>query len=309
MATPQAPQSTSHRLRAPAGLERRPALVRVLDERDPAGGRAKAALFLTHPGPSLLVTAVTVGAAAIALRGAPGWSLALRLVLLMLPAQLCIGVANDLADMRADRAAKPHKPLVRGAVPFLPAAMGAAVLAAVSLAAAASLGAGVLLATLVGLGAGLSYDFGLKRGRLSLLPWWLGFVALPFCAFAAAGRVPRSLWWCLPLAALLALALHCANVLPDIEGDRRAGVVSVPVLLGARRAFVVAVAGVVACAALTAVLAVPLHQSLAVLGVAWAVVAACAGAAFTAPLRRAPFPVLAMAAAALAICWLASLPA
>src|SRR5258708_33109789 len=113
MATPQAPQSISRRRPGPPRGDR-PLLVRVLDERDPAGGRAKAALFLLHPGPSLLVTAVTVGAAAIALRGAPSWSLALRLVLLMLPAQFAIGVVNDLADVGADRSAKPHKPRVLG---------------------------------------------------------------------------------------------------------------------------------------------------------------------------------------------------
>ncbi len=115
MATPQAPQYIGRRLPVPPG--RRHALVRFLDERDPTGGRAKAALFLLHPGPSLLVTAVTVGAAGIALRAMPSPSLALLLVLLMLPAQFAIGTANALADLRADRDGKPHKPLVRGAVP------------------------------------------------------------------------------------------------------------------------------------------------------------------------------------------------
>jgi 4-hydroxybenzoate polyprenyltransferase len=267
--------------------------VRLLDERDPAGGRAKAWLFLLHPGPSLLVTAVTVGAAGIALRGAPSWSLALRLVLLMLPAQFAIGVVNDLADASADREAKPHKPLVRGVLrPRIAAALAA-----------------VLLATLAGLGAGLAYDLGLKRGRLSLLPWWVGFTALPVCAFAAAGRLPRALWWCVPLTAFLALGLHCANVLPDLEDDRRGGVVSLPVLLGMRRARAVALGGLVASAALTAALAVPLRQSIAILAVAWGVVAVCVAAAALVPgAARAPFPLLALGSAALAVGWLAALP-
>ncbi len=308
MATPQAPQSTSHRLRGPERA--RPAWLRLLDERDPAGGVLKALLFLGHPGPSLLVTAVTVGAAAIAVRGAPGLALAVRLVFLMLPAQLAIGVVNDLADAGADRAAKPWKPLPRGAVRTAVAAQLAGVLVGVSLGVAATFGWAVLAATVVGLGAGLLYDAGLKRGSLSLLPWWLGFTALPFCAYAAAGRVPRALWWCLPLTAVLALALLCANALPDIEGDRRAGVLSIPVRLGVEPARAVAVGGVVACAALTAVLAVPLHQSLRVLGAAWVIVALAAAAAVLMPaLRRAPFPVLALASAALGIAWLASLPA
>jgi 4-hydroxybenzoate polyprenyltransferase len=277
----------------------------VLDERDPAGGRAKAALFLLHPGPSLLVTGVTVGAAAIALRGAPSWSLALRLVLLMLPAQFAIGVVNDLADANADRDAKPHKPLVRGAVPPRLAAIAAALLIATSLASAATLGGAVLLASVAGLGAGLAYDAGLKRGPASLLPWWIGFTALPFCAFAAVGRLPRALWWCVPLTAVLALGLHAANVLPDLDADRRSGVRSLPVLLGERRTRIVAAGGIVASAALTAALAIPLHQTIAPLAIAWCVVALCV---LVASRVRAPFPVLALASAALAVTWLAALP-
>jgi 4-hydroxybenzoate polyprenyltransferase len=305
MATPQAPQYIGRRLPGPRQGRPRLLLARLLDERDPTGGRAKAWLFLLHPGPSLLVTAVTVGAAAIALRGAPSWSLALRLVLLMLPAQFAIGAVNDLADARADREAKPHKPLVRGVVSPRIAAPVAVGLVATSLGSAASLGVPVLLATLAGLGAGLAYDLGLKRGRLSLLPWWVGFTALPLCAFAAAGRLPRALWWCVPLTAVLALGLHCANVLPDLEDDRRGGVVSLPVLLGVHRARAVALGALAGCAVLTAVLAVPLRQSLAVLAVAWGVVAVCIAAA---RLSRAPFPLLALASAVLAVCWLASLP-
>jgi 4-hydroxybenzoate polyprenyltransferase len=309
MATPQAPQYIGRRLPEPPQGRPRHLLARLLDERDPAGGQAKAALFLLHPGPSLLVTAVTVGAAAIALRSAPPASLALRLVLLMLPAQFAIGVVNDLADVAADRRAKPHKPLVRGAIPWRAAAVAAVLLVATSLASSATLGAWVLLATMAGLGAGLAYDVGLKRGALSLLPWWVGFTALPFCAFAAAGRLPGALWWCVPLTAVLALGLHCANVLPDIEGDRRGGVVSLPVLLGGRRSRWVAVSGVAACAALTAVLAVPLRQSVELLAIAWCVVALCVLAAAAVPrVARAPFPVLALGSAVLAVLWLAALP-
>jgi len=304
MATPQAPQSISRRQPGPQ-RESRPLLVRVLDERDPAGGRAKAALFLLHPGPSLLVTAVTVGAVAIALRGAPSVSLALRVVLLMLPAQFAIGIVNDLFDVSADRDGKSHKPLVRGAVSPRAAGVAAALLIACSLASAASLGGAVLVATLAGLGAGLAYDAGLKRGRASLLPWWVGFVALPFCAYAVAGRVPLALWWCVPLTAVLALGLHCANVLPDIEDDRRNDVVSIPVLLGPRMSRALALASILACVALTAALAVPLHQDLTLLAVAWGIVAVCVAVAAR---IRAPFPPLAIASAALAIFWLASLP-
>jgi 4-hydroxybenzoate polyprenyltransferase len=307
MATPQAPQYIGRRLPVPPG--RRHALVRFLDERDPTGGRAKAALFLLHPGPSLLVTAVTVGAAGIALRAMPSPSLALRLVLLMLPAQFAIGTANDLADLRADRDGKPHKPLVRGAVPSAGAWAITLAAIAVSVGASASFGPAVLGATLVGLGAGLAYDVGLKRGLLSWLPWGAGFTALPFCAFAAAGRFPVALWWSVPLTAVLAVALHCANALPDIDDDRRAGVRSLPVLLGASRARVLAIAGLAICAVATAALLAPLHLQGSWLPVAWGVMLLSLAAVVASPrVARAPFPLLAVASAVLAVAWLAELP-
>jgi 4-hydroxybenzoate polyprenyltransferase len=304
MATPEAPQYIGQAVSA------RPRLLRLLDERDAAGGRAKAALFLLHPGPSLLVTAVTVGAAAIALRAAPPPSLALRLALLMLPAQLAIGAANDLADARADRVAKPHKPLARDAVSVGFAWAVVAVCVVISLGTAATFGPPVLGATAVGLGAGLAYDAGLKRGPLSWLPWWVAFTALPICADTAAGRFTRTLWWTVPLTAVLALSLHCANALPDLAGDRATGTTSLPARLGERRTRTIAVSGMLVTAALTAALARPLHQSGPWLPIAWACVAVSAFAATTVPaVRRAPFPALALAAAALAIAWLAALPA
>lgn len=310
MATPEAPQYTVSTLAAPRGRRGRPLLLRLLDERDPAGGRAKAALFLLHPGPSLLVTAVSVGAAAMALHAVPPAALALRLALLMLPAQFAIGAANDLADLGADRAHKPHKPLVRGAVSRrwgVGLTLGAV---AVSLGAASSFGLSVLGLAALGLGAGLAYDLRLKRGAASWVPWWVAFTALPLCAYAAAGHLSPVLWWVVPLSALLALALHCANALPDIEGDRRSGVRSLPASLGEARSRAVAVGGLCATAVLTAVLARPLGQGGPWLPLAWGLVLLAAVATTTWPrLRRSPFPVLALASAALAVCWLAALPA
>jgi hypothetical protein len=76
-----------------------------------------------------------------------------------------------------------------------------------------------------------------------------------------------------------------------------------------RRARAVALGGLVASAALTAALAVPLRQSIAILAVAWGVVAVCVAAAALVPrAARAPFPLLALGSAALAVGWLAALP-
>lgn len=310
MATPEAPQYIGRtRDVHPGSGAGRSRLARLLDERDPTGGRPKALLFLLHPGPSLLVTGVTVGAAAIALHAVPGSSLAVRLVLLMLPAQFAIGAANDLADAGADRAHKPHKPLVRGAVSWRRAAVVVGFGVALSLAAAASLGLPVLGATVAGLGAGLAYDAGMKRSRVSWVPWWVAFTALPMCAYAAAGRFAIELWWAVPLTALLAVALHCANALPDIEGDRLSGVASLPARLGSARSHAVAIGGLLATAAASMALFRPLHQAGPWLPLAWGVVLLAALAAATVPpVRRRPFPLLAVASAVLAVAWLAALP-
>ena len=311
MATPEAPQYIGPaRGGPPGGAPRRAGLVRLLDERDPFGGRAKAALFLLHPGPSLLVTAVTVGAAAMARHAAPPAGLALRLVLLMLPAQFAIGAANDLADAGADRGSKPHKPLVRGAISRRWAAGVVIVCVALSLGSAASFSPAVLGLTAARLAAGLAYDLRLKRGRASWAPWWVAFTALPLCAYAAAGRFELQLWWAVPLTALLALSLHCANALPDIAGDRRSGVASLPALLGEGRSLALAIGSLVAVVVATAALARPLQQGGPWLPLAWALVLlASAAVASVPPLRRAPFPLLAVSAAALAVAWLAALPA
>jgi 4-hydroxybenzoate polyprenyltransferase len=309
MATPEASQYIDHTRGGPPGRVRRRSLVRLLDERDPAGGAAKAAVFLLHPGPSLLVTAVTVGAAAMALHATPSGGLALRLVLLMLPAQFAIGAANDLADLGADRLAKAHKPLVRGVVPVWLAVAVVLLGVGVSLWAASTLGGWVLLATAVGLGAGLAYDVGVKRGVASWVPWWVAFTALPLCAFTAAERFTAALWWVVPVTGLLAVGLHCANALPDLDDDRRAGVRSLPVLLGSRRARVLALGAVAGAVVATAALALPLHQAGPWLPLAWGVVAVCLVAAVAwRRVARAPFPVLALATAALAVAWLAALP-
>jgi 4-hydroxybenzoate polyprenyltransferase len=309
MATPEVSQYIGSTSSGPPGGPGRWLLARLLDERDPAGGRAKAVLFLLHPGPSLLVTGVTVGAAAMALHAAPGWGLALRLVLLMLPAQFAIGATNDVFDLAADMVHKPYKPLARRAVSAYWAGVVAAGGITVSGLAAGTFGPAVFGVTMAGLGAGLAYDVILKRGQLSWLPWWVAFTALPICAYAAAGRFTVVLWWAVPLTLLLALALHCANALPDIEGDRGSGVASLPARLGTARARLVALGGMLAAVAGTAALARPLGQGGPWLPLAWGIVVLAAVAAGVVPrLRRAPFPLLALAAAALAVAWLAALP-
>ena len=211
-----------------------PSLWRLLDERSHAGGRIKAWLFLTHPGPSLLVTALVVAAAGLLTRQLPTARTAIGLTLMMLPTQLATGALNDWADVELDRAAKPYKPIPRGMVARR-GALGFAVAGfTVSLGAAAWFSPQVFGVDALAVLAGASYDLVLKRTPAALLAYSAGFVAVPLLAMVTTGTL-RGGADIVPLAGLVALALEIANGLPDIEGDRRGGSNTLPVALGVNR--------------------------------------------------------------------------
>lgn len=276
-----------------------------LDERR-GGGRAKGLLFLLHPGPSLLVTATFVALAGLALGRAPDLWLAVRLVLVMLPIQFAIGVANDVADVDADAAAKRYKPIPRGLIARGAAAALASGLAAVGLAFAATVNPPTLALAAGGLTAGLLYDVGLRTTQLSLLPWWGGLSLLPLAAYASAGRLTPKLLVLLPLSLLAAAALHCANALPDVENDRAAGRRSLPVLLGVRGSRAVAIGGLAVAGCLALALYVPLGQSGVWVPATAGVLAACLVTVSATRMVRA-FPLLAVGTAIFSVAWLASL--
>ena len=276
------------------------------DERAP-GGRLKGFIYLLHPGPSVLVTATFVAIAGLAQGAVPSASLAVRLVLLMLPIQFAIGVTNDVADVSADAAMKQYKPLVRGLVGWRTARALAAVLALAGLAAAATVNLPTLALTAGGLGAGLLYDLGFRETPLSWVPWWAGISILPLAAYASVGALAPRLLLLLPLSLLVALALHCANALPDIASDRAAGRMSLPVLLGVRRSRVVAVAGLAGAGVLAVTLFHPLGQSGPWVPASAGFLALILVVVAFARLER-PFPIMAVGTAVFAVSWLGTLP-
>jgi geranylgeranylglycerol-phosphate geranylgeranyltransferase len=282
-------------------------IAHLLDERDPRGGRFKAWLFLTHPGPSLLVTVVVVAAAGLLDRRMPGLRSAAGLVLVMLPAQLGIGALNDWADAPSDAVSKPFKPLARGLVGRTSAALFAGTMFVLSLGAAAWLGRDVLLVDLLGLAAGIAYDLALKRTPLAVLAWWAGFTAVPLLAMVMTGRL-RGGVAALPLAGLTAVALLLANGLPDSAADSAAGARTLPAVLGDAASRAVMAAAMLAAAVYVLALARPLRQDgLAVLAAAALAAGASLGAAGP-RWRPLTFPALSALIALAAVSWLASLP-
>ncbi len=271
------------------------------------GGRAKAWLFLTHPGPSLLVTTVVVAAAGLLARRLPSTRTAIGLTLVMLPAQLAIGSLNDWADASFDGLSQRFKPIPRGVVRRGGALAVAVCGFVVSLGAAAWLGADVLAVTALGVAAGVAYDLALKRTPAAILAWWAGFAAVPLLAMVITGRL-RGAAEGVPLAGLLALALLNANGLPDIEGDRLSGAHTLPSALGVTRARWLTALAMGTAAASVVAARVTLGQS----GLAFIAAALLAAGALVPALPRgAPryaFPVLAVLVAGATVSWLAALP-
>jgi 4-hydroxybenzoate polyprenyltransferase len=251
----------------------------------------------------VLVTVLLIAVAALAMHAMPSAVLAGRLVGLMLPMQFTIGVVNDLADVADDSVTKPYKPLVRGAVPRGVPLTLSVVFVAISLACAATFGWIVVLFTLAGFASGPSYDLGLRRTVLSLLPWWGGMLVVPLLGFAVAGRLDGRLWPIVPLTFLIALSLHCANTYPDISGDRVTGKHGLPAVLGRRESFVVMLLAAMAAA----VLAMTVFRPASAGGGLFAAGALAVGAALLVALSRPsrPFPALALVTALLAVAWLA----
>jgi 4-hydroxybenzoate polyprenyltransferase len=216
-------------------------------------------------------------------------------------------VINDVVDLPADAVTKPHKPLVRGVISPSSAAGAGVVLGAIGLGAAATINLATLGLDALALCAGLGYDLGLRRTPLSWVPWWGGMALLPFEGYASVGSIPSRLLALIPLSGLIAVGLHVANALPDIEGDRAAGRRSLPVLLGAGWSTWVGPGALAAAGLLATLLAGPLGQAGPGFIAGVVVLGAGVGAAVVTRTRR-PFPILAVSTAVFAIAWLASLP-
>ncbi len=181
------------------------------------------------------MTAVAVGLAVATGRGLLTGSLVVAAVL---AGQLSIGWSNDLLDAERDRQAqRADKPAALGQVSVraLRVATGAALVACVAL----SLAVGPASAAVhlgLGVAGGWAYNLGLKATVASPLPYAVAFGALP-SVITLAGPSSHGVYvappWMTLTGALLGVAAHLLNVLPDLEDDVRAGVRGLPHRLGA----------------------------------------------------------------------------
>lgn len=231
-------------------------------------GRIAALLASCHPLPTVAVTAIASALAAGVGLTAP------RVLLLgaaVLAGQLSIGWSNDAIDAaRDDRAGRTDKPVARGELGRRTAGRAAGVALIVAVVLSLWLGTAAATALLTLVAAGWAYNLGLKATVCSGLTYLIGFGALPLAPYLAHdGHLPP--WWVPTTGALLGLAAHVANVLPDLRADAAADVRGLPHRLGVRRAVALMA---IALAATTVVLGLGPRS----LPTAFAVVAATAGA-------------------------------
>jgi 4-hydroxybenzoate polyprenyltransferase len=228
----------------------------------------RAWLGSTHPGPSFAVTIVTV-VLSIGVGLSP-ISVAF-LGFAMLLGQFSVGLSNDWIDSARDIAAgRTDKPVATGAISVGAVRASSWITALLALALTVPLGPWALLAHTVFIVSAWSYNLWLKKTALSVLPYIVSFGLLP--AVVTLVLPAWAAWWALGAGALLGIAAHFANVLPDLEADRATGVRGLPHRLG-ERASGVAIAVSLAAASVLLFVGAPdaLHLFGLALGAALAV--------------------------------------
>ena len=199
----------------------------------------RAWLVLPHIWAVCVVVAATGAFGLLASDGQPPAGRFALLLLGMLGGQLAVGALNEWCDREADAVRQPHKPIPAGDVPAwgaLAMTGGGLLLMVVC---GALLGPWELLVLAIANSGGLAYDLGLKRTPLSWLPYLFSLPLVPIWAWLAMDRFQPRLLWLYPIGALIIVAVHLAQVLPDIDGDRRRGERGLGVFLGERWSVVV----------------------------------------------------------------------
>lgn len=195
---------------------------------------ARALWLCSHPGPTLVVTALAV------LLGIAAGLDAARTALLgvaVFAGQLSVGWSNDAVDAARDAASgREDKPIARGEISRRAVWAAAAVALAAAGALSVPLGAAMLAAHAITLCSAWSYNLGLKRTAFSVVPFVISFSLFPSLATLAAPSPALATPWAGIAGAALGIAVHFTNVIPDLDDDARTGVRGLPHRIGATAA-------------------------------------------------------------------------
>jgi chlorophyll synthase len=187
--------------------------------------------------------------------------------------------ANDWCDRHVDAINEPHRPIPSGRIPGRWGLWIALAMSALALALGWLLGPWGFGATVVGVLAAWAYSA--EPVRLKRSGWWgpgvvgLSYEGLPWFTGAAVMAAAAPRFEIVVIATLYALGAHGIMTLNDfkaIEGDRRTGVRSLPVVLGpdvaARLACTIMALPQVVAVALLAVWGKPWHAAIILCSIA-----------------------------------------
>jgi 4-hydroxybenzoate polyprenyltransferase len=180
---------------------------------------AVGAFWLCHPVPVAFHTLAVIMLALLAAWPHIAWLTFTLVVLAHTAMQLSIAVLNDYCDRRLDAASKREKPIPRGLIRPGEALSLGILLFLVMIILLLFLPPLALLISLLYFALGLSYNLGLKSTPLSGIVFALAIPLIPVYAFAGMGYLMPIVFWLVPVAALLGVALNLANSLPDLEAD------------------------------------------------------------------------------------------
>lgn len=212
-------------------------------------------LVLPHAVPIIVVMTATAAFALIATRGWPGAGRMASLLGAMFGGQLAIGATNDLLDAGLDAVAKPSKPIPAGLVSRRGARMVAIGGLALMVAGSLRFSLAAFALCVLGTGAGIAYSFWFKRTIWSWIPYLVALPLLPIWVWTALSSVPAGIFAIYPIGAAAVVAVQLAQSLPDVPADRREGVRTLAVALGAGNARAVCWGAVLLAAVLAAGLA------------------------------------------------------
>lgn len=183
-----------------------------------------------HPLPTVAVTAMAT-ALVIAAGNSP--RVCVIAAVAVFAGQLTIGWSNDLVDVERDvLAGRPDKPLATGQLSRQVVTRVLASASVVTVIASSLLGWKAAAAQLTVVASGVTYNLGVKSTIWSAVPYAVAFAALPAVATLALPESMWPAWWATVSGALIGVAAHFANVLPDLGEDRQTGVRGLPHRLG-----------------------------------------------------------------------------
>jgi 4-hydroxybenzoate polyprenyltransferase len=190
--------------------------------------------LLCHPLPVLFhIIAVTVFAL-LASWPHPAWSILVLVIAAHAAMQLSIAVLNDYADRHLDALSKRNKPIARGFVLPREALIFGICLIVLMFVLLLPLNPLALLFSVLYLACGLGYNLGLKSTPFSGVVFAIAIPLIPVYAFVGVGRILPVVFWFIPVAALLGIALNLANSLSDIEEDAANNARTLAVILGVK---------------------------------------------------------------------------